>query len=411
MRRYVASASGVALAGVLLVGAARLDGAFAAPGAIDPSGQPSAGSSPVVSPGPGTSGRPGGPPSGSPGPGGPGGPSGGPGGGITEVNLNTGGSSPGGANTKAVATATSAFLATLGAAERDKVEYDFTDHKARQTWSNFPATVVPRPGIELSDLSSGQRIALSKVLRVALSPAGDRQNTDIRTADDYLRSISSQGGEEFGSLKDYYIAVYGAPSYVEPFAVQFGGHHLSRNLTYYGNKVSQTPQFVGTEPKSFTYDGRTVEPLAKESTTLFGLVASLTAKQRSAAQITSGTFDDLLMGPGKDSGVFPAAEGMPVTRLKSYQRTLLTAAIKAYAGDLAPAAAAKLMAKYNAELDRTRIGWSNNTGTNDEHSYIRVDGPSLWIEIINTRSMSTPDVHYHSVYRDKTNDYGSSRPS
>jgi hypothetical protein len=59
---------------------------------------------------------------------------------ITEVNLNTNGDSPGGANTADVVTAVNAFLATLDAATRTKVEFDFSQNKARQTWSNYPST-------------------------------------------------------------------------------------------------------------------------------------------------------------------------------------------------------------------------------------------------------------------------------
>jgi Protein of unknown function (DUF3500) len=134
------------------------------------------------------------------------------------VNLNTDGASPGGANTAAVATAVNAFLATLDDSKRDAVEYDFTDNQARQTWSNFPSTTVPREGPALSDLTAEQQQA----------PL---------------------------ALVDYHIAIYGQPSATQPFMVQFGGHHLSRTLTYNGDKVSQTPQFVGTEPTSFTTDG------------------------------------------------------------------------------------------------------------------------------------------------------------
>ena len=205
--------------------------------------------------------------------------------------------------------------------------------------------------------------------------------------------------------------MYGTPSTTQPFMIQFGGHHLARNLTYNGNKVSQTPQFVGTEPTSFTADGATLEPLKAESTAMFGMMAALTADQKTAAKITSGTFDDLLMGPGKDTGAFPTPEGLLVSKLTADQKKLVTAAIKAYAGDLATTAADKLIAKYESELSQTRIGWSNNTGPNDESSYIRIDGPSVWIEFINTRSQSTPNIHFHSVYRDKTNDYGSTKPS
>ncbi|GAA2531561.1 DUF3500 domain-containing protein [Winogradskya humida] len=345
-------------------------------------------------------------------PGGPGG--GGPGGGmgqVTAVNLNTNGVSPGGANTAAVVAATNAFLATLDATTKDKVQYDFTENKARQTWSNFPTTTVPREGIVMSALTAGQQKAADAMLAAALSTTGAQQDSNIRASDDELNRLGGQGADGFGSLTDYYVAVYGTPSATSPFMIQFGGHHLARNLTYNGDKVSQTPQFVGTEPTSFTAGGTTVEPLKAESTAMFGMLSGITAAHKTAAKITSGTFDDLVMGPGKDTGVYPASEGVAVSELSADEKKLVTTAIQTYVGDLADAAAAKLMAKYTAELDQTRIGWSNNSGPTDENSYVRIDGPSVWIEFINTRSQSTPNIHFHSVYRDKTNDYGSTKPS
>ncbi|MDI9903709.1 DUF3500 domain-containing protein [Rhodococcus sp. IEGM 1409] len=340
--------------------------------------------------------------------------SGGPGGGmqeVTAVNLNTDGASPGGANTAEVVTAATAFLTSLDDSQREVVEYDFSDNKSRQTWSNFPATTVARPGIALADLSDDQRAALTTLLGTALSEQGTNQNTDIGKADDYLNSLGGQGADGFGALNDYFVAVYGEPSPTQPFMVQFGGHHLARTLTYNGDNVSQTPQFVGSEPVTFETDGVTVEPVKAESDGMFGAIAALNDGQLSSAEITSGTFDDLVAGPGADSGIFPAAEGVEVSTLDTTQKDAVLAAIKAYVNDLDSAAADKAMAKYESELDQTRIGWSNNTGPTEENSYIRIDGPSVWIEFINTRSQSTPDIHFHSVYRDKTNDYGSTTPS
>jgi hypothetical protein len=342
-------------------------------------------------------------------------PGGGPGGGglqqITAVNLNANGDSPGGANTADVAKAVTTFLATLDDATKSKVVYDFSNNQARQTWSNYPTTVVQRMGVKLADLTAAQQKAALAVLQVALSPAGAQQDDDIRKSDDYLNSLGGQGADGFGSLVDYYIAVYGKPSTTEPFMVQFGGHHLARNLTYNGDKVSQTPQFVGSEPTSFPVGGATLAPVKAESTAMFAMVAALTDQQKAAAKLTDGTYDDLLVGPGKDSGTFPASAGLAVSELNADQKKTVTAAIQAYAGDLADPAATKLMAKYTSELDQTKIAWANNTGPADESSYIRIDGPSVWIEFVNTRSQSTPNIHYHSVYRDKTDDYGSSKPS
>ena len=85
-------------------------------------------------------------------------------------------------------------------------------------------------------------------------------------------------------------------------------------------------------------------------------MSALTTEQRTSAEITSGTFDDLLMGPGKDIGVFPASEGLLVSDLDATQKQAVMAAIQAYAGDLSTDAATKLTAKYESELDRTRTG-------------------------------------------------------
>ncbi|QNG39460.1 DUF3500 domain-containing protein [Geodermatophilaceae bacterium NBWT11] len=348
---------------------------------------------------------------GGPGGGGPGGGGGGVGQTFTAVDLDSDGVSAGGANTAAVVPVVQAFLATLDADDADTVSYDFDDTQARTTWSNYPQTAVPREGIKLSDLSEDQQQAALAILTTALSTDGATQDEDIRTADDYLMSLGGQGADGFGSLVDYSIAVYGTPSTTAPFTVQFGGHHLARNLTYNGDAISQTPQFVGTEPTTFTVDGTAYEPLQAESTALFALFDGLTDDQRTGAEITSGTFDDLVMGPGVDNGQFPETEGLAVSELDESQQQLVIDALQAYVGDLSTEAATATMAQYTAELDQTTIGWSNNTGPTDENSYLRIDGPSVWIEFVNTRSQSTPDIHFHSVYRDKNNDYGSSNVS
>ncbi|NRG41067.1 DUF3500 domain-containing protein [Rathayibacter sp. VKM Ac-2835] len=330
---------------------------------------------------------------------------------VTEQEFDTAGVSAGGANTAEVVAATDAFLATLTAEQLETVTYDYSDNLARQTWSNFPATTVPREGIALADLSEEQLTAAMAVLEASLSDEGYEQVLQIQQSDDYLNSLGGQGADGFGSLVDYFIAVYGEPSETDAFMIQFGGHHLAQNLTYNGDSVSTTPEFVGTEPTSFEVDGTTVEPLAAESTALFSLFDGLDDTQLAAAEITSGTFDDLVMGPGADDGQFPASEGTLISDLSAEQQQQVTDVLSAYVGDIDEEAAAALLAKYQSEYDQTYIGWSGNTSPSGENTYFRIDGPSVWIEFINTRSQSTDSIHYHSVYRDKVNDYGSSAAS
>jgi hypothetical protein len=248
------------------------------------------------------------------------------------------------------------------------------------------------------------------VVKTMLSAQGYDQVQTIQAADDWLHANTTAGNDAFGSDLDYYIAVYGTPSATDPFMVQFGGHHLARNYTYKGTTASITPDFTGTEPKSFTVAGTTVEPLKEKAGTLFAAFDSLTADQDAQAKL-SATIDDMLMGPSVDSGKFPASEGVQVSSLSADQKKLVLAAIAAWVDDAAPGQAASLLKTYKSQLDQTRIAFANTKTVDGESTYLRIDGPRVWIELVNTRSRSTPNVHYHGVWRDKTDDYGSTNPS
>ncbi len=340
-------------------------------------------------------------------------PGGGAGGGLqtfTAVDLDTDGANASDANTAEVVAATQAFLATLDATTAGKVEYDFSDNQSRQTWSNYPSQQVPRKGVALSDLTDTSKAAALAVVKTMLSAQGYSQVEAVQQADDWLKANSSSGTDSFGSDTDYYIAVYGTPSATDPFMVQFGGHHLARNYTYKGTTASITPDFTGTEPKSFTVGNTDVEPLKEKAGTLFSVFDSLTDEQDAKAKL-AGTINDILMGPSVDSGKFPATEGVSVGDLSAAQQQLVLAAIAAWVDDAAPAEAASLLATYEADLSKTTIAYANSTTVDGENTYLRIDGPRVWIELVNTRSQSTPNVHYHGVYRDKTDDYGSTNPS
>jgi hypothetical protein len=329
---------------------------------------------------------------------------------FTAVDLDTDGENASDANTAEVVDATNAFLATLDSDTEAKVTYDFTDNQARQTWSNFPTAMVPREGVALSDLDDDAKAAAMALLKTMLSDEGYQQVKTVQASDDWLAENSASGNEDFGSDKDYYIAVYGTPSTSDSFMVQFGGHHLARNYTYQGTTASITPDFTGTEPKTFTVGNTDVEPMKEKAGTLLSVFDSLSDDETAQAKL-SGTINDILMGPGVDSGKFPETEGVKVSDLSEDQQQLVLDAIAAWVNDASPGVAASLMDTYESQLDETTISFANGTTVDGESTYLRIDGPRVWIELINTHSGSTPNVHYHGVYRDKTDDYGSSNPS
>jgi Protein of unknown function (DUF3500) len=153
-----------------------------------------------------------------------------------------------------------------------------------------------------------------------------------------------------------------------------------------------------------------VEPMKEKAGTLFDVFDSLSDDESVQAEL-SGTINDILMGPGVDSGEFPATEGLAVSDLTDDQQQLVLDAIAAWVDDAAPGMAASLMKTYTSQLDQTTIAFANSDTVDGEDTYLRIDGPRVWIELVNTRSQSTPNVHYHGVYRDKNDDYGSTNPS
>jgi hypothetical protein len=58
-------------------------------------------------------------------------------------------------------------------------------------------------------------------------------------------------------------------------------------------------------------------------------------------------------------------------------------------------------------LNQTYIAFSGSPDLSTEHSYVRIDGPRVWIELVVQRAVALPDqLHYHALWRDKLADYG-----
>lgn len=268
-------------------------------------------------------------------------------------------------------------------------------------------------------------------MEAALSKKGYEELVEIRKADDYLASLPPRtpasppasptgtptatptgggrppgggGGANFGS-EWYYISFFGLPSRTGEFTVQYGGHHAAYNITYAGRNVSISPTLTAVEPMEFNWEDLYYAPLEDKRTSTIGAIQALTADELTAAEI-DGSFDDLYLGPGHD-GPFPEQpEGVLVSSLTKKQRAKVTAMLKAWVDDLDERAARRLLAKYVSEYDRTYIGWSGGTTLDNDQTYVRLDGPSAWVEFSNQPGASTDGIHQHTIFRDETADYG-----
>jgi hypothetical protein len=191
--------------------------------------------------------------------------------------------------------------------------------------------------------------------------------------------------------------------------LQLGGHHLAINLGYGGGTtiVSVTPFFLGVEPQTFTVNGTTYAPLQRRKTAMYSMINSLTTDERTAAQVAS-RFDDVVVGPGRD-GQFPSAQGLEVSKLTAQQRALVKGAIESWVKDAPDPLARALILDYESGLQSTRIAWSGSTDSTVIGSYLRIDGPRVWIEFVCQRGVVfTDQIHFHTIWRDKQKDYGGS---
>ncbi|MCV2404099.1 DUF3500 domain-containing protein [Marinomonas sp. C2222] len=291
------------------------------------------------------------------------------------------------------------------------LQLDYSVEKA-QSWSNLPAGAFPsRPGVFLGELTSDQLGIVKAILQEAAGSAeneGFDEMVQTLNADDYIGTVSTDYKAGYSSYNSK-IAFLGTPSSTGTWQLYYGGHHFAFSNTYTDGQLSgATPSFRGIEPfPSFEMNGRVNVPLLQERDAFAALLNSLSKTQKSAATL-DGTYRDILAGPQADDAIPEEQEGLSVTELDESQVALLLAAVQTYVGDIDDADAKVYMDRYTAELADTVLGFSGTTDMDSEDDYVRIHGPSLWIEFSLQSNKSTNEKgnHPHSVWRDITSDYG-----
>lgn len=323
------------------------------------------------------------------------------------------------AQTARVVCTAEAFLATLSSEQQAEVVLPLTQENA-VSWSNEPAPVTARNGIELGGLSEPQRAAAEAVVKAATGSAEDEgfnEAAQLLMADDVINIFDDEFLASLGDEADippvvfssdsYHLAFLGTPSTTGTWMLQFGGHHLALNITYRAGEVaSATPYHTAVEPLTWTLDGATYAPLESDRDAMAAMLAGLNDEQLARAQL-SETFSDFLLGPGQD-GQFPATkEGLAVSSLSDEQKALVLAAMRLWVEDADAATAAEPMGVYEAELGDTYISFSGDASLSNDADYVRIDGPSVWIELVcQPGTVFQDQIHYHTVWRDHERDYG-----
>ena len=366
---------------------------------------------------------------------------------LTVVAVNSG------SNTSLVVNAANAFLATLNTGQQtlansslsaSTVLFANTLSNAR-TWTD---TVGTRHGLRLNSatLSVAQLNAADALIAAALSSTGALLMSEIRLSDDAFAALNFNSGAGSGL---YSIAFIGQPSTTQLWTLQLTGHQLTYNITYNTPLPSATPMFIGAQPPNWTYSsggqytvngsgtssGTPHAPMETQRVAVSSLASALVADSAvvSVAKLLT-TRTDLLMGPTSAGDTRYRAVGYPTgtsgrgvlaSKLSTAQQAAVQAVIQAWVNTQATDVAQTLLDAYLASdaFAATYVAYAPGTGGSADfegypnakslpgsanNSYLRIDGPRVWIEFIVASMDNTLAgyVHYRSVWRDKTADYG-----
>lgn len=349
-----------------------------------------------------------------------------------------------GTGTAAVVTAANAFLATLSSTQTTETSTAGTTSTARFSltranaiqWTNLPGN---RQGLRLntSTLTTAQLTAAENLMATALSAAGKLEEDEIRRADDVLNASGYGSGL-------YSIAILGTPSTTAPWMLQIAGHHLAYNIMYNGTYVSGSPAFLGVEPPNWVVTstgsvlvngsitastaGTQHAPVETQRVAAYNLAQALQANSTySTGALLSGTYNDVVAGANGNTDsnfgslAYPTTgRGLLYSSLDTTTQGLVRSLIEAYVNTQPSDKASTLLGIYEStsQLASTYVGFARGSGgtadfgpfpsgTTSQRSYIRIDGPRIWIEfVVQQGVLYSSQVHYHSIWRDKVGDYG-----
>lgn len=312
----------------------------------------------------------------------------------------------------------SKFINTLGAEQKQKINYSFDD-SLRHKWTNLPVGMVPRPGIAYGSLSDESRLAFHRVLSSVLSSQGYLKLTSIMQLDDILnvlyQSAFDSGKIDEKTLKmtqnlnwghgNYFISIYGTPQDVNPWGLNFGGHHMALNLTVSGKNVTISPYFSGTDPsevKTDKYAGWRI--LSKEEDYGFMLLHMLSKDQQSMAILSRETPKDIITNPNSPQRITEYA-GVSAAKFNKSQKEMLQILIEEYVHNFEHPIAHSLFSKImKTGIKKVYFGWIGSTENNHPHYYV-IHGPDFLIEYDNVGFQNNGN-HIHCILRESGNDFG-----
>ena len=289
-----------------------------------------------------------------------------------------------------------------------QIQYALSATEARQRWSNLPAAIYrQRNGVRLGDMNAADIDSVLLLLRALSSDPGFRRLIGILQAEAELAAGSPRAERLRWGADNYWLAFFGAPSMSEPWALQFNGHHLALNLAMNGDTQIASPVFLGIEPAVLQNGSTPLDDAIRIGRWLISDM--LEEPQREATRLGSRS-RDMRGGPGDDEPPPPVQADAPgqVRTWSSEAKEALMETINLWLAQLPPEQQSSRRQEIRAGLDDTVFFWHGDVYATDGNLQYRIQGPTLLIEFSVQGDLGDDGGHYHSVYRNLSDDYGTS---
>lgn len=301
-----------------------------------------------------------------------------------------------------------AFLKTLSPTQKAAANLSFRD-TSRTKWNNLPMGQVTRQGIQIKDLADSQKVILHSLLRTVLSQQGYQKFLFIIQYDEAtherLGKSNSPIADRYGN-QNYWFTIFGTPQAGNIWAWKFEGHHISLNFTYSPKGVTCTPMFVGVNPAltiAGPYSGNYI--MFEENDWGNQLFDDLSTNMKQKAIVSSHPKDaDVMTQVGKEAHL-KDQKGVPYSKMTPKQKILVEKIAGTWIENLTPALAQEKMALFRANKNKVIFTWQGSLNSGDLH-YYSIKTNTFIIEFTNRDGGI---YHYHTLWRDLTEDFQGKR--
>jgi hypothetical protein len=301
----------------------------------------------------------------------------------------------------AMAHAAKVFLDSLWGEQRAKAFFEAAD--AEQF--NWFYTPVPRKGLPLREMTSGQRQLALALLSAGLSQNGFAKSLTVMSLEEILASVEGGGNDPLRRDPDgYFFSIFGEPGASGAWGYRVEGHHLSLHFAIKnGELVSAAPTFFGVNPATVLHGRRKgLRTLGNEEDLARALVRGLNAEQRAAAIVATRAPGDILTEHSRQAALSGQPNGVAIGALSGTQANALQALLGEYCDNMVAEIAAFRRAQISKAGKDVWFAWAGGIEPGEGH-YYRIQSSEFLVEFDDTQDGAN---HIHSVWRDFRGDFG-----